>query len=272
MLRKLKIEKNDVIKFGLYTIVFLLLFIGYNKANSPLSEYNLNSASTETMKSSSAFDSFETGKKKQEKPYLSISFKPDYLKVDDTLMKTLKLNIDSKYFKDKITPLDLVIDGNRIEPRGQVSGNKLILSSKIKMKDETVKVFMHELGHILDLYYLNDDDGFDVSDEFYRISWIAYNIKKKDAKIGDFVSGYALSNKYEDFAESFIFYIFHNEDFALKAKKNKILKNKYNFFNKYIFMNDEFFDTSFGNTTLKSYNWDSTKIGINLKKYLYYVR
>ncbi len=91
-------------------------------------------------------------------------------------------------------------------------------------------------------------------------------------KMGDFVSGYALSNKYEDFAESFSFYVFHNEDFAARAVKNTILSKKYDFFKKHVFDEDEFIGTSFGNGVLKSYNWDTTRVPIDMKKYLYYIK
>lgn len=267
----LKIDKSDITKFFVYTLFFLMLFVGYNKTVSPNNEHTLNSAAPEKIEQENT-DSFEIWKKVQEKPYLSISFQPNSLKIDNDLLKMLQQNAYSKFFKDKILPLDLVLDWDRIEPRWQVSGNKLILSSNIKLSDETMKVFTHELGHIVDLYYLDDKDWFDLSDEFYRIDWIDFSMKKKDAKISDFVSWYALSNKYEDFAESFTFYIFHNEDFATRALINKSLKLKYDFFKKYIFTNDEFFNTSFWIDTIKPYNWDTTKISINLKKYLYYVQ
>ncbi|HBA44948.1 TPA: hypothetical protein DEG21_03710 [Patescibacteria group bacterium] len=59
------------------------------------------------------------------------------------------------------------------------------------------------------------------------------------------MSGYSLSNKYEDFAESFVFYIFHNEEFLRRAKTNYSIKLKYNFFKNYIFSESEFNNTSF---------------------------
>ena len=38
-------------------------------------------------------------------------------------------------------------------------------------------------------------------------------------EVKDFVSWYAMTNKYEDFAESFTYYILHNKDFLNKTKK-----------------------------------------------------
>lgn len=268
---KYKIERNDIIKFVIYTSVFLLLFAWYNRVQSPINQYDLNSASPE-LTNTSSFNSFDVWEKKQEKPYLTISFKPDLLKVDDNILEILKTNINSKFFKDKVTPLSLVIDWTRVEPRGQVSWDQLTLSSHISSPEETIKVFVHELWHITDLNYLSDKDWYDMSNEFYSISWVDYNIKKKDAKIEDFVSWYALTNKYEDFAESFCFYVFHNEDFYAIWLKDNAMKQKYDFLSKYIFSDNEFSNTSFGTWTLASYNWDITKIWINLKKYLYFIQ
>lgn len=273
-MQKIKIKKPDIIKFLAYFIIFFLLFFWYNKTNSPVYIWDFNSASIYSQEEKKIIpnEGFLSWEKKQEKPYLSISFKPDCIKIDNNLIKILDLNIKSKYFKDKVTPLSLVIDWKRTDPRGQVSGNNLILTSKIKIDSETIKVFVHELGHIVDIYYLNDKNGLDKSEDFYKISWLAYNIKNKNAKITDFVTGYSLSNKYEDFAESFVFYIFHNEEFLRRAKINYSIKLKYNFFKNYVFENNEFNNTSFWNWNISSYNWDSTKIWINLKKYLYYIR
>lgn len=90
--------------------------------------------------------------------------------------------------------------------------------------------------------------------------------------MGDFVSGYALSNKYEDFAESFSFYVFHNDIFRDRALKNVSLQKKYDFFKTYVFDHEEFVGTSFGREWLKSYNWDTTRIPVDMKKYLYYIK
>jgi hypothetical protein len=46
----------------------------------------------------------------------------------------------------------------------------------------------------------------------------------------DFVSGYAAANQYEDFAESLVFYIFHNATFADRALRSESLRQKYLFF------------------------------------------
>ncbi len=84
-----------------------------------------------------------------------------------------------------------------------------------------------------------------------------------------FVSGYAATNQYEDFAESLTFYIFHNDEFMERALKNDSLRQKYLFISNFVFPDGEFLDTNFGIGKVPNYLWDTTKLPISLKKYLY---
>jgi len=81
-----------------------------------------------------------------------------------------------------------------------------------------------------------------------------------------------MTNKYEDFAESFTYFILHNNDFKKKTLKSDILSKKYDFFSRVIFKNNIFKDTDFseGNKIL-DYYWDITKIEINNKNFLQYL-
>jgi hypothetical protein len=89
----------------------------------------------------------------------------------------------------------------------------------------------------------------------------------------DFVSGYSMTNKYEDFAESLTYYILHNNDFLEKSKKSQILKEKYNFFNFYVFNSKLFKDTDFSNNNkVKDYYRDITKINFSLENFLLYLK
>lgn len=264
---------GDILRFSFYTIFFSVMLFAYGKANSPITEWEFNSAAnlayeSEIPKTELDFDIWT---KSENRPLLSIWFNPDYIKIDDNLMKSLKLNIESKYFKDKVMPLSLLIDKTRTDPRWQVTWWKLILSWNIKGVTESIKVFVHELGHIIDLNYLGLVWDYDPSERFYTINWLSYNVKKKWSKLADFVSWYALTNKYEDFAESFTFYVFHNEEFAYRAKTNTQLARKYAFLKNYVFSDWAFKNTSFETLRLSAYNWDTTKIYVNLKKYLYYI-
>lgn len=245
---------TDTLKFLAYTTLFFLLFFGYNTVSGPYFETTYDSASimnqelplSEVLpKKYPKAPEIIPPKKNIKKSSLTIAFNPDYVKIDNNLLNRLKEVIHSSYFGSKVTPLNLVLDSERREPRGQVTGNKLILSTVIPSNSEQLKVFVHELGHIVDIFYLKKGFFSDPSDVFYAISWESFNTKKKGQKITNFISGYALSNKYEDFAESFSFYVFHNEDFAKRAKKDSILQKKYDFFGSYVFEKEAFVGTSF---------------------------
>ena len=70
-----------------------------------------------------------------------------------------------------------------------------------------------------------------------------------------------MTNKYEDFSESFTYYVLHNLDFREKAKESDLLLDKYIYFEKYLFRNDEFKTDSFKTTTqVKDYYRDITKV------------
>lgn len=81
-----------------------------------------------------------------------------------------------------------------------------------------------------------------------------------------------MTNKYEDFAESYTFYVFHNESFAARAATDSILARKYAFFESKVFDKSEFVGTSFESVPLEKYLWDTTKPPIFVAKYLQYIR
>ena len=90
--------------------------------------------------------------------------------------------------------------------------------------------------------------------------------------MSSFITGYAATNQYEDFAESFTMYIFHNRTFEDRALANESIRRKYLFFQTVVFPNGYFVDTEFALGKVPAYNWDSTKIPISLQKYLYFLR
>lgn len=203
---------------------------------------------------------------------LSFSFRPDSTKRDERVLSILRTNLLANPFSPKVLPLSVTVDSERTEPRGQIVGKELIMSDSIPTDSERIKVLVHELGHMVDVHYFRPSAAADVSDAFYGISWDSYKVKKKGAKLADFVSGYALSNKYEDFAESFAFYVFHNAEFQRRARTNRSLAEKYRFLSERVFPNEEFVSTDFGTGKLKEYVWDTTKPSIDTKKYLFYIK
>jgi hypothetical protein len=127
--------------------------------------------------------------------------------------------------------LAVSIDGFQREPRGRMRDAQISLSPYVTRDSEFTKLFVHELAHYIDIYTLviGKASG-DISENFYHISWQKPTVKRASEGTMDFVSGYAASNQYEDFAESMVFYIFHNATFADRALRSESLRQKYLFF------------------------------------------
>lgn len=181
--------------------------------------------------------------------------------------------VHSIFFPFSYTWLSVLLDKEQYEPRAKIRGKNIIVSSHILQNGEFLKLFIHELAHFIDLYFLRATDlHTDPSHEFYRISWQSPYVKHNDAGIASFVSGYAASNQYEDFAETMVWYIFHNDDFIDRAMKNDALRAKYMFFATHVFPHGEFQGTDFSVEVPPEYLWDTTKIPILLQKYLFFLR
>jgi len=150
---------------------------------------------------------------------------------------------------------------------------KLILHiPAIENKEELTAVFIHEMGHIVDLgminsinggateFYDNDKPIFskDQSIQFYRLSWQTSYTLKPTAKREDFVSGYAMTEAFEDFAESYLFYRLHGDKFRRIMSQSEALRKKYDFLKEKVFNGEEFqtdhTDTTFVHNTI----WDAT--------------
>ncbi len=116
--------------------------------------------------------------------------------------------------------------------------------------DEFRALLIHECGHVTDLGGLrgtpnggttNFFDGAtpivanDPSVAFYALSWLSPTEHQPGTKNTDFVSGYAASDPFEDFAETFAYYTLQKDAFQKLAAKNPILKAKYDFMEKVVF-------------------------------------
>ena len=66
--------------------------------------------------------------------------------------------------------------------------------------------------------------------------------------------------------------MFHNKEFEIRSLSNESLRKKYSFFNIYVFTKYNFKNTSFEIQDIPSYIWDTTKIPINIKKYLSWIK
>lgn len=166
------------------------------------------------------------------------------------------------YFRDVLWKFPLIVDNHRISPRGQVTNASIILSGRMKTTPEVAKVLVHELGHMVDIYFLKQKGrNPDPSKEYYAISWSEPTVLLSGITAQSFASGYAATNQYEDFAEAFTLYIFHNTTFAERAKSVPALQQKYDFLRNRVF-GEHFIGTNFEQNPLPASLWDVTKIAI----------
>lgn len=178
----------------------------------------------------------------------------------------------SQVFAPKISHLDIELYRQKNDVRGKMKHASIQLFwAGYTPNDELVNVFTHELAHYIDIYFLTKKVFNDPSEGFYAISWKNTSTIIAGQKNKDFVSGYAMTNKYEDFAESMTYYIFANEEMRERAKNSFSLKKKYEFFERSIFKNNEFKNTNFSNNNAKRYYWDITKISFDIKNFLEYL-
>lgn len=139
--------------------------------------------------------------------------------------------------------------------RGMANDKKIILHTRsIDTEKELISIFIHEMGHVVDLgkligtsgdftnfkdgkKYLRSDDP---SIRFYTLSWKDATTLIPQRSKKDFVSGYAMSNCFEDFAESYLYYRLHGEKFRRKMMDSPILRKKYTFLRFQVFNGLEF--------------------------------
>lgn len=201
------------------------------------------------------------------------------LELEDYLVKSNKLSsisdiIFSHIFLDKNLKFNVDFYQSNSNTRWRYTNNVIKIFNTEKLpQEELISVFIHELWHYFDVKYLEKQVLFDLSDKFYNISWIDTKTLKKWSDKKDFVSWYAMTNKFEDFAESFNYYILFNNDFKQKTINSENLKRKYDFFSKYIFRNDEFKKTNFRISEKNlDYYWDTTKIKFSVENFLKYLK
>ncbi|MBU1935165.1 putative zinc-binding metallopeptidase [Patescibacteria group bacterium] len=176
----------------------------------------------------------------------------------------------------------IILDYNQQAHRG-LGGNNLVILRGVNMGiKELVAVLIHETGHNVDYGYLvekNEDeisefkDGnyplyiTDPSIDFYRISWENETTLKNTSSNLDFVSGYAMSDPFEDFAETYVYYVLHNADFRTLTASSPDLYAKYRFMKYRVFDGVEF-DTGDAQVNLNNRPWDITVLSYDLEELL----
>ena len=178
---------------------------------------------------------------------------------------------------------NIVLDYDPKAHRG-LGGKSIIILRGINIDpEEFTAVMVHEIGHNVDLGYLSELDKAkqsefmdgkkpvyegDPSLDFYRISWEDDKTRKKTASNLDFVSGYAMTDPFEDFAESYVYYILHNKDFKSKTQTSEQLLKKYQFIKNNVFNGKEFDTGEYLTDRLNNRPWDITILSYNLDEFL----
>ncbi len=176
-------------------------------------------------------------------------------------------------FLQGLRTIEIFNDPEHIYPRAMANGRILKIRSDVIESPEFIDILIHELGHVVDLSGLQSKkfknpsiykDGKkiiyadDLSIQFYKISWKTETQKKQNTNNLDFVGEYAASDMFEDYAESFLMYIEHGNEFRIMATKNEALQKKYNFLREHIFHEKEFFTGTYKVNT-KERQWDITR-------------
>ncbi len=133
--------------------------------------------------------------------------------------------------------------------RGLGGESTMIVTGNVP-DSEFMALIIHECGHLADLGGLRGHDrkqptafydgttaiyGDDRSVAFYSISWLSPRMMQPNMDDSDFVSGYAKTDPFEDFAESYAYYALQQEEFSKLAENNAILKAKYDFMEQVVF-------------------------------------
>jgi hypothetical protein len=158
----------------------------------------------------------------------------------------------------------------------------ILHTPEMKWLQEFREVLTHELGHTIDLWMLvwsntTLDPNFvlwtktlfpidDVSLWFYSISWTNSSTRKANAVYTDFVAGYAMTNPYEDFAETFNMYLWHQDVFREMMATSPVLQKKYAFMQKIMW--NFFFSADADNVYNVTKNpqrrpWDTTRLRLD---------
>jgi len=213
----------------------------------------------------------------EENKYKNIEFSSvpyEFLEENKNNKKEIEIILKNNDIFWLLKKIEIIFYEEKSEVRWKMKNRSVRLYSPQTMKkDELIAIFIHEFSHYIDIYSLEREEFNDISNNFYKISWYSTKVLNSWMTQKDFVSGYAMTNKYEDFAESLTYYILHNKDFLDKTKTSRILKRKYNFFSFYIFPNWLFKNTDFSqNNKIKNYYRDITKINFSLNNFLQYLK
>lgn len=141
--------------------------------------------------------------------------------------------------------------------------NLLINTYEMRDKVELLEIIVHEIGHIMDLWVIHDDNNpekhpqyqdlgepaFGIKDwslRFYSVSWQETGKRRNTARDKHFISWYSHTNAKEGFAEFFNTWINHHSPLLELAKTDDSIRKKY-------FLFQELFGKRYLNADVETY-------------------
>lgn len=208
-------------------------------------------------------------------PHLEIKVKGDatgsvLARDQETICEALR-SVPSEHARTLEELTILYGDKADAEHRAQAGGRVMHINGELS---EMRSLFLHELGHNVDINYLAGDretGKTDYSSEkvtvywddpsiaYYSINWKDSDIEQPGTTDGDFASGYGRTNPQEDFAEGYVLYVENGPLFREWASENQALQQKYDQLNNSVFGGREYF-TEYSNTAFAGSDrpWDAT--------------
>lgn len=164
-----------------------------------------------------------------------------------------------------------------VKQRG-LGGKSTVIIDGTSGDNEFVGLLVHECGHVThgNLPGTSDSgisayrDGKDIfyknspMVEFFSISWMTEEIRNEGSVSEDFVSGYAQSDAFEDFSETFAMYILHRPSMRERAKTNASIAAKLAWMEKYLPVEENTLSTADLYKWDKKVPWDVTKLAYTL--------
>lgn len=144
---------------------------------------------------------------------------------------------------------------------------------------EFLSLITHECGHVMHGNLLGNSrtgqsafhDGSDTfaadsaAAAFFSISWTSERILKAEAVSKDFASGYAASDAFEDFAETFTLYVMHRNAFREQAKHSTAMARKLQWMEIFAQVPENSLGFS-GYSWSGTVPWDATRLSLTLSK------
>lgn len=193
---------------------------------------------------------------------------PHHQKLADSVLRALPSGC-----RDKLRNFYVQYTGAK--SRGLGGKTTIILTGSVS-DEEFTALLTHECAHVIhsnwtgtaktETAFRDGKDAFRTDSpvvDFFSISWMGADILKENAKKADFASGYAQSDAFEDFAESFAMYILHRDAFEARAETNTAMAAKLQWMKTNLPTNDDLLGTS-RYTWDKSVPWDVTKLPYTL--------